>query len=69
MSPRLKSWIGIALAGVLALAAGVYLGAQGMRPQDAGPLLALSLPDGTGKPVQFPNNYDIAFAGIVEQLH
>jgi hypothetical protein len=24
------------------------------------------LPDGTGEPVQFPNNHDIAFAGIVQ---
>jgi len=50
MRLQLKSWIGIALAGALALTAGIYLGSQGMRVQDASPLLALTLPDGTGKP-------------------
>jgi thiol-disulfide isomerase/thioredoxin len=47
---RWGSWVGIALAGVLALGAGLFLGARGTHAEDPSALLALSLPDTAGTP-------------------
>jgi thiol-disulfide isomerase/thioredoxin len=49
MHRDITAWVGILLAGALALGAGIYFGLQGSRVQDASPLLALSLPDIAGK--------------------
>src|SRR5581483_1569563 len=47
---RWKSWMGRALAGLVALGAGVYLGARTTHAEDAAALMALSLPDVSGTP-------------------
>jgi thiol-disulfide isomerase/thioredoxin len=47
---RWKPWMGVALAGLVALGAGLYVGARATHTEDASALLALSLPDASGTP-------------------
>lgn len=50
MAPRLRNRVAIGAAAILALAAGIGLALFDRAPADATALLALSLPDATGRP-------------------
>lgn len=50
MVSPLRRWSLIGAAGILALGAGIYFGFAETQPQDAATLLALSLPDTSGRP-------------------